>query len=367
MLKRWGGICLESRKRAELKNVFLEEFLRYTISILVSVSLGIILLYFEGENLRELIPEIGRIIFTTRSGIANSLRWASPVIITGLAVAIGFRAGVGNIGVEGQLYVGALVSAIAGYSLASLSSFSILFKFVLMLLAMISGAIYALIPGMLLIFLNINEILSTMMFNYVAIWGTEYIVKTFLMEAQSAVPRLIATREILSEAYLSRLMPPYQLNLSLIIGIVLCIVFYILYKNTVIGYEFETTGHNKLFALQGGINPIRTTLLAFAISGGIGGLAGATEVMGIHHKFINGFSSGLGWDGLLVAMIARNNPLGVIAAGIFWGFLKNTGLTLERISDVSRWVVYLVQAFVVLLITAKIDPFSVWKGIKAKR
>lgn len=333
-----------------MKKDWIDELLKYIFILIIATIIGVFLIRSRGENPIELVKEVGKYAFGTHSGIAATLRWASPVILTGLGISIAFRAKVTNIGIEGQLYVAALTTAIIGYSISSPSP--LIVKAFAILGGMIAASLYALIPAFLLVKLGVNEILSTMMLNYVAIWGTEYIVRDFLMDTKALVPLQIATREVVPEAYLTRLMPPYQLNTSLILGIVLCIVFFILYRFTTFGYKLNTLGSNKRFAQYGGLNVKGLTYLVFIISGAIGGLAGSAEILGVHHKFINSFSSNIGWDGLLVSLIAKHNPLGIIFAGLFWGLLKNCGFIVERISNVNRWTIYILQAVIVLLVTA---------------
>ena len=201
--------------------------------------------------------------------------------------------------------------------------------------------------------LVLHMILTTMMLNYVAQWGTEYIVRTFLMGGStSLVPLQIATPDILPGAHLAKLMPPYDVNISLIFGVVLCLAFFFIYRFTRLGYVLNTLGGNKRFAQYGGINIKKMTYLVFALSGFIGALGGISEILGVQGKFINSFSLGIGWNGLLVSLIAKNNPIGVIFAGLFWGFLQNSGLIVERSGNVDRWTFYVVQAVIVLLVTA---------------
>lgn len=335
-----------------MKKDWIDEVLKYIFILIIAVIVGVVLVRSRGENPIDLVKEVVKYALGTRSGIAATLRWASPVILTGLGISIAFRVNIGNIGVEGQLYVAALATAIIGYSISSPSP--IIVKAVAIVGGMIAASLYALIPAFLLVKFGVNDILSTMMLNYVAIWGTEYIVRDFLMDTEALVPLQIATREVVPEAYLTELMPPYQLNSSLILGIVLCIVFFVLYRFTTFGYKMNTLGGNKRFAQYGGLNVKGLTYLVFIISGAIGGLGGSAEILGIHHKFINGFSSNIGWDGLLVSLIAKNNPLGIIPAGLFWGLLKNSGFIVERISNVNRWTIYILQAVIVLLVTADI-------------
>lgn len=335
-----------------MRKDWIDEVIKYILILIIAAIVGVILVKSRGEDPIPLTKEVIKYALGTRSGIAATLRWASPVILTGLGTSIAFKANVSNIGVEGQLYVAALATAILGYSISSSSPFIV--KGITILGGMIAASLYALIPAFLLVKFGVNEILSTMMLNYVAIWGTEYIVRDFLMDTDALVPLQIATQEIVPEAYLTELMPPYQLNTSLILGIVLCIVFFVLYRFTTLGYKLNTLGSNKRFARYGGLNVKCLTYLVFILSGAIGGLGGSAEVLGIHHKFINSFSSNIGWDGLLVSLIAKNNPIGIIFSGLFWGLLKNCGFIVERISNVNRWTIYILQAVIVLLVTADI-------------
>ncbi len=333
-----------------MKTNWPREVLKYLVIIIIAMVIGAILIYAKGADPFKLARQVIHYALGTRSGMATTLRWSAPVIMTGLAVAIAFRVNIGNIGVEGQLYFGAMVSGIVASYTAGIAPLAL--KIIAIGCGMLAGALYAMIPALLLVKWNVNEIVSTMMLNYVAISGTEYIVKTFFMEPGATVPNQIATKEIVPGTQLGLLMPPYDLNSSLIFGVLLCIIFFLFYKYIRLGYILNTVGGNKRFARYGGVNITQITFLVFAISGAIGGLAGTSEILGIHHKFINSFSAGIGWDGLLVSLIAKNNPLGIIAAGLFWGFLKNAGFIVERISDVNRWTIYVLQAVIVLLVTA---------------
>jgi general nucleoside transport system permease protein len=342
---------------------WVDELIRYGIVLLVSLIIGGLLIYLRGENPFTLAIEVFGHVFGSRLGIASTLRWAAPVIITGMGGAVAARIGIANLGLEGQLYVAALATAILGYRLQGLPPFT--FKIVITLGGMIMAAAFALIPATLYIRWGVNEVLSTLMLNYVAILGTEWIVKTFLMEESARVVNLISTPEIRPEAQLSSLMPPYDLTISLVVGIVLCIVFYLIYGYTSAGYSFNTLGGNRKFARYGGMEIKKIMLLTFALSGAIAGLAGSMQVMGVHRKFINGFSASIGWDGLLVGWLAQNNPILILVFGLFWGLLKNVGFMVERVSDVSRWSIYVMQAVLVLLITAKFNLRSLLKKLKS--
>lgn len=341
-----------------MKRSWGEETLKYVLILAIGVAIGALLIIARGEDPIKIGELIVRRGLGTRSGIANTLRYATPVIITGLAAAIAFRVNIGNIGVEGQLYVGALVSGILAYSLTSLAPLPL--KLVSILGGMTASALFALIPAFLLVQWGVDEILTTLMLDYVAPWGTEYLVRVFFMGgSKSLVPLQIATPEILPGAHLTKLMPPYDLTTAFPLAIILCVLFFLIYRYTRFGYVLNTLGGNKRFAEYGGINIKRMTYLVFGLSGFIGGLGGISEILGVQGKFINSFSNGIGWNGLLVCLIAKNNPIGVIFAGLFWGFLQNSGLLVEQSGNVDRWTFYVVEAVMVLLVTADLylKPF----------
>ena len=347
-----------------MKNRWLKETIKYIIILIVAAIIGAILIVIKGEDPIKLAGATFKLALGSRSGIASTLRWASPVIITGLAAAVAFRVRITNIGVEGQLYCAAVVTGILASSIVGVAPVYV--TIIAILGGMVAGALFALIPAILLVKWGVNEVLSTMMLNYVAVSGTEYLVKTFFMDSTATVPRLIATKDIIAGSQLPKLMPPYDLNISLIIGVILCIIMFLMYRFTKLGYILNTVGGNRRFARYGGVNIVGMTFLIFIISGAIGGFAGSAEVLGIHYKFINGFSSGIGWDGMLVSLIAKNNPIGIIFSGLFWGFLKNCGFIVERISDVNRWTIYVIQAIIVLMVTADfyIRPFFLKRTAK---
>jgi ABC-type uncharacterized transport system permease subunit len=349
-----------------MKRTWVDETIKYVVILAIALVIGSLLIIARGED-----PiQIGKLMLTrgfgTRSGIANILRYATPVIITGLAAAIAFRVNIGNVGVEGQLYVGSLVASILAYSLTSFAPLPL--KVFSILGGMAAGAAFAMIPAFLLVKWGVNEILSTLMLNYVAQWGTEYVVRTFLMGwSTSKVPLQIATQDILPGAHLEKLMPPYDVNSALIYGIILCILFFLLYRFTRLGYILNTLGGNKRFARYGGINITWMTYLVFGMSGFVGALGGISEILGVQGKFINSFSNGIGWNGLLVSLIAKNNPIGVIFAGLFWGILQYSGILVEQNSNVDRWTFYVVEAVIVLLVTADLYLRPLINRLKEKR
>lgn len=288
------------------------------------------------------------------AAMARTLRLASPLIFTGLAVAVAFRAGMINLGIEGSLYLGALSAALTAIYLPPQVP-----GFVRLLLAMGVGAsiggAWAFFPGYLRARWGVDEIVTTLMLNYVAILLVEQIVHSFFLDpVAGANTERVITVPIPEEARLPFLSKEYGLTFGLIIGIGMVILLSITYARSVWGFEADMTGLNQRFARYGGVNTFRVSILSMVLSGMLGGLAGATEILGIYGRFLAGFSTGLGFDGITVALMGSLSPFGVLFGAFFFGALKNGGSAMELEVGVSRNLVVLIQGLILLLVSAQI-------------
>ncbi|MBC7083361.1 MAG: ABC transporter permease [Firmicutes bacterium] len=344
-----GDRSVGNPRTAKMRNAVLTEAAKYVVALLLGMTIGGVLISFKGEDPVFAYKVLLEGALGGRAAIAQTLRWATPAILAGLATTIGFRAGVFNLGVEGQLYMGAFVAALVGYSVALPGRAHMIAALGAGALA---GAAYSLLPAVLWMRYGINEVVNTLMLNYVAYLLTEYVVRVFIMSSSgSVVPLQIVTPEIAESARLPLLFPPYQANVGLFIGVLLAILVYFFFQRTVWGYELDIVGRNPAFAAYGGVSVRRLGMLAFIASGLVGGLAGAVEILGVHHKFAAQFSINLGFDGVLIALLAKNDPLGIIPVGLFWGILRNGAYSMERMTSVSRIVIQVVQALFVLFLT----------------
>jgi simple sugar transport system permease protein len=172
----------------------------------------------------------------------------------------------------------------------------------------------------------------------------------------------VTTPEIAGAAKLPLLVPPYQANAGIFIAIVLAVILYVLYRRFVIGYEADILGINRRFAQYGGVRSKRVLLTLFLVSGAVAGLTGAVEVLGAHYRFDSMFPKGLGFDGITVSLLARNAPLGTIPAGLFIGALKNGAFNVERMTNVNRAAINVIQALILLFFTMRIwlPPVRRW-------
>lgn len=337
------------------------EILRVLLAIFVGLALGFIITVFVSD---DPIAAYKAFLFGPVSKLNRFGDWIEEsitLIFLGLAVVLVFKAELFSLGQEGQMVLGALVAGsialfvpIPGYLRIPLAIVG----------AMTVGFLYGLIPGYLKAYLNANEIVSTLMLNFIALkiyeWLLTYNIKpedagytasdTFTSDGimPSFVPKLPFLEEV-------RTLFMNQTNISIAIYLVIIatiVVYYIMYY-TPFGYELRMVGANIKFARYGGVNTKRTIVLAMAVSGIFAGLAGAHLASGIHRKLILNISFGLGFEGIVVAILARNNPLLVPFTGLMYGYLRAGANVMERTSDVSREMVLVIQGIIILLVTAE--------------
>ena len=193
--------------------------------------------------------------------------------------------------------------------------------------------------------------ITTLMLNYIAVLITEYLTY-IVMGISAAVDSLaLSTPPIEDTARLTNLIPKTNASTGILIAVGLVVIIYLVYRCTIIGYELKQVGENRRFSRIGGINVTRTFLAIFLLSGFVAGLCGSIEVQGTYGKFTASFSNNLGWDGIMISMIAGNNPIMVFVVAVIWGILKAGSLHMERMCNVNRLTVLLIQALFVLFIT----------------
>ncbi|MFQ3567814.1 MAG: ABC transporter permease [Aggregatilineales bacterium] len=273
---------------------------------------------------------------------------ATTLIFVGLAIAIVFRARQFSLGAEGQLYFGALVSGIIALNSATFSPWLIIP--VALVAAMTAGFLWGLIPGVLKAYLGANELVATLMLNVVAIRFYE-LVLTFELKPPDA--GYVASAPFPVSGQLPPIVGGTQVSIAVFLAIIAVLAVWLLIERTPLGYEIRTVGINRKFADYGGVNTRRTIMLAMAVSGIVAGLAGAHLSMGIHRMLILNISLGLAFEGVVVALLARNNPLVIPFTGLLYAYLRAGAQFMERDANVSFEVVRIIQAVIILLITAE--------------
>lgn len=283
------------------------------------------------------------------------------LIFIGLAVAIAFKANIFSLGAEGQILLGALTSGV----IALYAPLPAILKIPLALLvSMVTGFLWGWLPGYLKAKLGANEIVSTLMLNAIALRIYDFFLIFYLRppdagyNASDFFDKAGTLQSFIPN--LPFLQPIYKLfsdqtNISIMLYVLIIsviAVYYLMFK-TPFGYELRMIGKNIKFARYGGINTQRTIILVFAVSGIFAGLAGAHLAMGIHSKLIMNITLGIGFEGIVVAILARNNPLLIPITGLAYGYLRAGADVMERASDMSREMVYIIQAIIILFVTAE--------------
>jgi simple sugar transport system permease protein len=321
------------------------------VSVLLAAAVSAVILLLVGEN-----PiHIGSVMLTGSLGslraLANTLEEATPLIFTGLCVAVALRCGLFNIGGEGQLVVGAFAAAWAGVKLTGLDP--VAHVTLCVLLAGLAGALWALIAGILKARFGAHEVINTIMLNYIAFIVTNYLVTTAYFKKPGQIPQ---TYDILPGSALPRLSFIYQytrLNLGFVLAIVAVILVYVILEKTRLGFELKSVGLNPTASRASGISVVRNMVIAMAIAGFLAGMAGSERVLGVHRYFISPFPFGYGFAGIAVALLGRNHPIGVLGAAIFFGALASGGAQVDMETSVPRELVTVIQAIVIIFVACE--------------
>jgi simple sugar transport system permease protein len=278
----------------------------------------------------------------------ESLTKSVPYIFAGLAVALGFRAGLFNIGAEGQLFIGAIFSVWVGFAITGLPAF---IHIPLALLAgALGGALWGFIPGWLKAKTGGHEVINTIMMNYIAFRLSEYLLRGPLKRPDSTNP---ISPFIESSAELPRFFgAPIRFHLGFFIALLVAYGVYWLLFRTRWGFDLRTVGANPNAARYAGMNIVLVTIFAMSLSGALAGLAGANEVLGVNHTLAPAFSSGFGFDSIALALIGKSHPLGVVLAGILFGTLRNGAIQMQVSAGVPVDIISILQALILAFIAA---------------
>lgn len=321
---------------------------RGVFTAFLALVVGAIVLELTGRDAVEVYRLLVEQSLLSPGALADTLLNATPLIFTGVATAIAFRAGVFNVGVEGSLYLGAFAAAWVGFTMTEWPPGLLIPA--AFLAAGVIGALWAVLPGVARAYYGVDEVVSTLLLNYVATSFTGYLVSyPFLAPgAANAMSPLIAPG-----ARLTRIAPPSQLNLSFVIALAVAVAAAVLIYRTTAGFALRAAGSNPRFAQSAGIDVRATIVMAMVVSGFIGGLGGAGQILGVNYRFIQGFSPGYGFDGITVALLVRNDPLGAILGALFFGALRNGGATIQLFADIPIDLIHVLQAAIILFVTVE--------------
>jgi ABC-type uncharacterized transport system permease subunit len=301
-----------------------------------------------GKIFRALYSRDSALILKAFTPFLESLVVATPYIFTGVAVALGFRAGLFNIGAEGQVLVGGIAAAWAGWTFSGLSAW--IHVPLAMLVGALFGGLWGFIPGWLKAKTGAHEVITTIMMNYVAYYLVYYLISSPLRDPNEVVPK---TPVILESAHLYRFFPgEVRFHLGFFIAIAVAILIWFILFKTTWGYEIRSVGLNPNASKYAGMKITIITIATMALSGAIAGMAGANEILGVSWRQTQALSSGYGFDSIALALLAQNNPLGVILTALLFGFLRSGSRVMQLRAGTPIYIINILQAFIILFIAA---------------
>jgi simple sugar transport system permease protein len=329
------------------------QFVTPFVSVAIAIAVGSLLILASGQDPVAAFAALWQGAFGSQRAIGETLLRSTPLMFTGLALAYGFRAGLFNIGAEGQLFLGGLAAAFVGIKVAGMPW--IVSVPLILISAAAAGAAWAFIPALMKARIGANEVITTMMFSYIGKYLVSYLV-TGPLSDKSGIPQ---TAQLPATSMLPRLntfmtfLMPTRAHAGIFLALAMAIVMWAVLKYTPMGFEARAVGFNIFASEAGGISVQSTIIKSLCISGALAGLAGAVEVMGVYGRLFDSFSNGFGFTGIAVALLAKNNPIGVIAAALLFGALSAGAGTMQLEANVSQQLVAVIQAIIIFLVAAE--------------
>jgi simple sugar transport system permease protein len=321
------------------------------LAVLTALVLGAVIIALTGGDVAKAYQGLWEGSLGRPRSISDTLVRTTPYIFGGLAVALAFKGGLFNIGVEGQITMGSLATAFVGYALTGVPFPVHLILAVLAGFAV--GALWGAIPGYLKATVGAHEVIVTIMLNYVAINLANFLLSGPMKDKNPAIA-IAQTAPILQSARLPPLLPDpqYRVHYGVVVGVLAAIAVWWLLQKSTLGFEIRTVGANPHAARYAGISVGRTIVVLMALSGGLAGLAGAMDVVGLNYYYAAAFTAGYGFDSIAVALLGRSDPFGVLPSALLFGGLAAGSARMQFLSQIPIDIIHLVQALVLIFVAA---------------
>lgn len=314
-------------------------FVSSLVAIGVGLVLGLIILLVSNPS--EAFPGFLTMLSggfnTGTKSLGNVFYFAIPIIMTGLSVGFAFKTGLFNIGASGQFIVGAYVAVLIGVKLTVLGNFQWV---VAIIGAMLAGAIWGAVPGFLKAFLNVHEVIASIMMNYIGMFLVNFLVKKTVLNVFTARSVAVAQTANIPKMGLDKILPDSSIHGGFVIAVLFVILMYIILQKTTFGYELKACGHNRFAAKYAGINETRSIVLSMTIAGLLAGVGGALFYLsgaGVYIEVVDVLAS-QGFTGISVALLGMSNPIGIFFSGIFIAWLQVGGFYMQRYSFVPEFI-----------------------------
>ena len=337
------------------------------LATLAALVVGAVMLLILRVNPITAYQALWEGAFGSTNALAETLVKATPLLFVGLGICIAFRGAVINIGGEGQMVVGALLATVVGLTLTDWPGWVVVS--LALVAGFVGGAIWGGIPGLLKAYFNVNEILSTIMMNAIAVQGMNFLLRGPMIDpAQAELASKIPQTARLIEAYRLPRLVPTRLHLGALIAVILAILVYILLWRTTLGYRIRAVGQNPHASRYAGINVKRHIVLALLFSGAFAGLAGATQVFGVNYRMITdgsatGFTGSAGFNGIVAALFGQLHPIGTIPASILCGALLVGANKMQRVVQVPSALITALNGLVVVFVVSS----EIWRQGRQRR
>lgn len=337
------------------------EFVSSLLAVVLALGIGAVLILAWGASPLTAYAALLDGAFGSWNSISETLLRAIPLTFTGLAIAIAFRAGTFNLGAEGQLFLGATAAAWVGLALPTLPA-PLLIPAMILTAAFV-GALWSLLAGVLKLRFGANELITTIMLNYIAILFVSYLLRGPLQEAAGYLPQ---TERLSANARFPALIAGTRLHMGFLLALAAVVLAHVALWHTSWGFKLRVVGLNARAALNAGYNVRLLMLSAFLISGVLAGLAGYMEVVGVQRRMIENLSPGFGYTGIIVALLGQTSPFGVLAAAILFAALQVGGSTMQTASGVPSTLTTIIQGLVVLFVIGRgaVDLLRARRGAK---
>lgn len=320
------------------------------IAVLLGLIAGAVIMLITGYNPILAYTSIFQSIFTQPYYGGETIRAMIPLVLSGLAVASAFRTGLFNIGVEGQLLVGWFASVAFGIGFGDLPR--IILVPLCIIAAIVAGGIWGFIPGFLKAYFKVHEVITTIMMNYIALYFTNYLIRTFLYTDGERTPTIPHSAS-LSSQWLVNITQGSRLHWGFVVAILGAILLWFILWKTTKGYELRSVGFNPNASQYAGMNVNRNIILSMVISGAFAGVAGAMEGMGTYqYMTINSDFIGIGFDGIAVALLGLNTSIGVILGAALFACLKIGSISMQSVAGVPTDLVKIIIALIIFFVAS---------------
>jgi len=320
----------------------------YVVILALALAVGALVILLSGKSPLAAYKALASGAFGSPIAVANTLDRSTVLILAGLAAVLAFSTSVRNLGIEGQLYMGAFAAAWVGFAVHGLPAS--LHITLALAAAAIAGGLWSFPPILLKIRWNVDEIVTSLMFNYIAVLFTAYLV-AFPFKCPDTI--LPGTERVLATARLPKFLKGSALNAGFLIALLLVFIVHWFLFRTKQGYELRIVGMNRRFAAYAGLPVRRSALLGMLLSGALAGVGGGAIILGFFGRFVTEFSFGYGWDGVVISLLAKNNPIAVLPAALFYAALANGSLEMQSATQVPAVLVATVKGVIMFIVTVR--------------